>query len=439
MLLVGCGQGTDSGHAPRHDGAVDLGSLAQPDGSGSPEAGTLDSRQDRDSATDRGSSSDRVADMGTSPDSVSPDLLAVDLHAAADLAADLPIGADLAADLRIGADLATPDTARDADAAVEGPAADGSADGGCALADDIAVDRLPAISFAAYHSQQEIADYLGAVASALPAVAQYKVLGQSAQGRDLPYLIIDATCQARPPALFANGTHHGDEPSSTEAALALPDYLLRRSTTDASVRSLLQTYAFYVLPLVNPDGFASNTRENADGLDINRDYSYPDRSDADSFKTVEAHLVKGLQESVGFHAAIAFHSGAQEVIWPWCYTGAVTADDSFFTAAGQKTAQAMNFAIYQQSYDDYPTTGEYIDYAYWRSHTLAATFEVSIAKAPSKDLLAGVVDSACKGTLAWAQAVSDRDKGSVHALSATAAARRRFPLTAPFDGTNRLE
>jgi hypothetical protein len=50
-----------------------------------------------------------------------------------------------------------------------------------------------------------------------------------------------------------------------------------------------------------------------------------------------------------------------------------------------------------------------------------------------------VVDSACKGTVAWVQAVNDRDKGSLHALPATAAARRRFPLTAPFDGTNRLE
>jgi hypothetical protein len=149
--------------------------------------------------------------------------------------------------------------------------------------------------------------------------------------------------------------------------------------------------------------------------------------------------MKSLQESVGFHAAIAYHSGAQEVIWPWCYTGDATADGSFFTAAGQKTAQAMSFTVYQQSYDDYPTQGEYIDYAYMRSHTLAATFEVSIPKAPSPALLAGVVDAAWKGTLSWVQAVSDHDQGGLHALPATAAARRRFPLTAPFDGTNRLE
>ena len=378
VLLAGCGQRADSWRAPSRDGAVDLGRFARVDGSSDFEAGARE-----DGASDGGS--------------------AMDTQGSPDLAADTGTSVDLAS-----ADTATGAT----DAGGQGPEAGEQADGGCALAGNISVDKLPSISFAGYHSQQEVAAYLQAVASALPAIAQYKVLGQSTQGRDLPYLFINATCQATPPTIFANGTHHGDEQSSTEAALAIPDYLLRRSTTDATVRTLLATYAFYVLPLVNPDGRALNSRGNADGLDINRDYSYPGRSDADSFKTVEARLVKSLQEGVGFHAAIAYHSGAQEVVWPWCYTDDATADDSFFTAAGQKAARAMNFGIYQQSYDDYPTQGEYIDYAYWRSNTLAATFEVSTVKSPSAALLAGVVDGACRGALAWVQAVRDHDQGS---------------------------
>jgi hypothetical protein len=439
VLLVGCGQ--RAGRAPRQDGAVDLGRLTQSDGQSRVEVGgRLDSAPDGASTVQRDSGSDQPADIGFGPD------LAADIKPAADLAGDTGAGPDAAADLRLAADLAgdasadrdVTDAASTAmDAMVDGPEADGLGDGGCALADNISIAKLPPISFAAYHSQQQIEDYLQAVASAFPAIATYKVNGQSVQGRDLPYLIINATCQARPPAIFTNGTHHGDEPASTEAALAIPDYLLRRSTTDASVRSLLETYAFYVLPLVNPDGFALNTRENADGLDINRDYSYPLRSDAESFQTVEAQHMKSLQESVGFRAAIAYHSGAQEVLWPWCYTADATVDGGFFTAAGQKTAQAMNFTIYQQSYDDYPTQGEYIDYAYWKSHTFAATFEVSTIKAPSPASLVGVVGGASKGTVAWVQAVDDHANGRLHALSATA--RRRFPLTAPFDGTNRLE
>jgi hypothetical protein len=368
----------------------------------------------------------RAPDAASTIDSGSPDQ-AVDTGTGVDRSADAGAGADSTAG------------AADADADGEGPEVGESADGACTPGGGISIDKLPPIDFLAYHNQQQIENYLQAVAAALPAIAQYMVLGQSVQGRDLPYLVINATCQAGPPAVFTNGTHHGDEPSSTESVLAIPDYLLRKSTTDTAMRGLLAAYAFYVLPLVNPDGFAANTRENADGVDINRDYSYPERSDADSFKTVEARLVKSLQESVGFRAAIAFHSGAQEVIWPWCYTGDATADGSFFMVAGQKAAQAMNFAIFQQSYDDYPTEGEYIDFAYWRSHSLAATFEVSTVKTPSAASLAGVVDDACKGTVAWIQAVNDHDKGSLHALPAAPTVRKRFPFTAPFDGTNRLE
>ena len=381
----------------------------------------------------------RATDVASTIDSSSPDK-AADTGAGADLAADLRVASDGAADAGLGADLAIADAATGApDAGGERPEGGGSADSGCSPGGNISVDKLPAIDFLGYHDQPWIESYLQALAAALPAIAQYKVLGQSGRGRDLPYLVINATCQASPPAVFTNGTHHGDEPASTESVLAIPNYLLRKSTTDTAVRDLLAAYAFYVLPLVNPDGFALHTRENADGADINRDYSYPGRGDADSFKTVEARLVKSLQESVGFHAAIAFHSGAQEVIWPWCYTGDATADAGFFMAAGQKTAQAMSFTIYQQSYDDYPSEGEYIDFAYWRSHSLAATFEVSTVKTPSVASLAGVVDGSCKGTAAWIQAVNDHDKGSLHGLPGTPAERRRFPLTAPFDGTNRLE
>ncbi|HEX7599668.1 MAG TPA: M14 family zinc carboxypeptidase, partial [Polyangia bacterium] len=305
VSAIGCSQGSDSGHAPGHDSGTDLG--AHPwDGPGQsvPDVAAIDQGPDRGLIVDTGSSLDQGAEPMDGPD-LRPEL---------DLALEVGHASDEA-----GADSAT-------------------TDGGCTLVDDIVVAQLPAIDFSNYHSQQQIEDYLRAVAAALPTLAQYRVLGQSVQGRDVAYLILNATCQASPPALLANGTHHGDEPSSTEAALAIPDYLLRKSATDPSVRNLLQGFAFYVLPLVNPDGHADGSRGNADGVDINRDYSYPGRSDAYSFKTIEARLIKGLQEAVGFRAAVAYHSGAQEVIWPWCYTGNATADGNFFLAAGQKAA-----------------------------------------------------------------------------------------------------
>jgi hypothetical protein len=428
LILAGCGGRSISSGDGRHDGAADwrdaqLDSSVKLDGnSPSDTSAGKDSESDRSSTTDLGSSPDRGAD----------------LRIAADLSVDTRTLFDLVVETGNRIDLGSADTARDVlDVGVE-VAAD-SADGGCALATHVSVDKLPMISFTAYHNEDQIITYLKAVAAAVPTLAQYKVLGQSGQGRDVPYLVINATCQTNPPAIFTNGAHHGDEPPSAESVLSIPDYLLRKSTTDTAIQSLLATYAFYVLPVVNPDGLALNTRTNANGADINRDYSYSERSDANSFKTVEAQLMKSLQESVGFRSAIAYHSGAQEVVWPWCYTSDATTDDSFFTAAGPQASHAMGFTVAQQSYDDYPTQGEYIDYAYWKSGTLAATFEVSTDKTPSTASLANVVANAWKGTLAWVQAVSDHDKGIAHIPPNQRAIRQRFPLTAPFDGTNRLE
>src|SRR5512145_818948 len=196
----------------------------------------------------------------------------------------------------------------------------GTAMSGCTRVDDLAVERLPTIGFDRYHSQLEIETYLAGVATSQSALAEYRILGQSVQGRNLAYLVINATCQSAPPAFFAVGTHHGDERSATEAVLALPDYLLRKSATDPNVRTLLSSFAIYVLPLMNPDGFATLLRGNANGQDLNRDYSFPGRADSGAFAQVETQLVKSLQDSVRFRAAISYHSGALEVLWPWCYT-----------------------------------------------------------------------------------------------------------------------
>jgi integrase len=63
----------------------------------------------------------------------------------------------------------------------------------------------------------------------------------------------------------------------------------------------------------------------------------------------------------------------------------------------------------------------------------------STDKTPSTASLANIVANAWKGTLAWVQAVSDHDKGIAHISPNQRAIRQRFPLTAPFDGMNRLE
>jgi hypothetical protein len=63
------------------------------------------------------------------------------------------------------------------------------------------------------------------------------------------------------PRIYLSAGIHGDEPAPPLALLNLIE------------RGVLDTRAvWFVCPLLNPLGFVSHTRENADGVDLNRDY-----------------------------------------------------------------------------------------------------------------------------------------------------------------------
>jgi len=277
---------------------------------------------------------------------------------------------------------------------------------------------LPAISFDHYHSQSEIADYLRAVADARPQTVTFEVLGQSYEGREMAYVVIDATGMANPPTIFVNGTHHGDEKSSTESTLAIIDYLLSEQS-DPDVATVLGSYAVYVLPLVNPDGHAADTRGDVFGRDPNRDYAGPARSESESFHIQAIQNIRQLQEAAQFRAALAYHAGLTEVIWPWGHSGAQTDSDSVFHTLAQTCAGAMDFDRYLQAYYEYPALGDYCDYAYWKHGTLAVTVEISYSKTPSTSSLPHIADIATRGAVAFMKAVYDLDHSALSIVPET--------------------
>ena len=118
-------------------------------------------------------------------------------------------------------------------------------------------------------------------------------------------------------------------------------------------------------------------------------------------------------DSHKIRAAAAYHSGIEEIIWPWCYTGDGTPDKDLFYTLAQKTATAMQYDRYLQSYDDYETEGEFIDYAYMTQKTLALTFEVSSDYTPAESELDSVVKRSVLGAMAFIDGVRDTDNGAL--------------------------
>ena len=73
------------------------------------------------------------------------------------------------------------------------------------------------------------------------------------------------------PTVMVNCNVHGSEPSSREACFILARELA--FANDARTIDVLSNMTILLVPSINADGRAANTRGNSTGQDLNRDYS----------------------------------------------------------------------------------------------------------------------------------------------------------------------
>ena len=95
----------------------------------------------------------------------------------------------------------------------------------------------------------------------------------------------------RPPAarIYISAGIHGDEPSGPLAALKL----IHENRWPENVE-------IFLLPCLNPGGFILNRRENAEGIDLNRDYRRPKAAET------RAHIA-WLEQSPRFDLYLCLH------------------------------------------------------------------------------------------------------------------------------------
>ena len=91
------------------------------------------------------------------------------------------------------------------------------------------------------------------------------------------------------PRIYLSAGSHGDEPAPPLALLSL----IESGTLDARA-------VWFVCPILNPEGLARGTRENASGTDLNRDYRHLDSPE------IRAH-VGWLRRQPNFDLAICVH------------------------------------------------------------------------------------------------------------------------------------
>src|SRR5688572_7274563 len=146
--------------------------------------------------------------------------------------------------------------------------------------------RVAAISKRAFKP----ADYWTAVTQYTTGSVSKTEVGQSADGRPL-YLLSYGNGPVR---VLLWSQMHGDE---STASMALADVVHYLHTGDQRTRQWADKVTIYMLPVLNPDGADRFHRENALGIDINRDARVQSTPEARTLKAVRDRV----QPQFGFN------------------------------------------------------------------------------------------------------------------------------------------
>ncbi len=107
----------------------------------------------------------------------------------------------------------------------------------------------------------------------LPLLATYKNvfqisdIGTSELGKKIPMVKIGHGNKT----VLGWSQMHGNEATTTKAIFDFLKLIAEQKLYKKEISEFLRTHTFYIIPILNPDGAESYTRENANGIDLNRD------------------------------------------------------------------------------------------------------------------------------------------------------------------------
>ncbi|XP_052060244.1 carboxypeptidase B-like [Mytilus californianus] len=241
-------------------------------------------------------------------------------------------------------------------------------------------------SLSHYHSSYQISNHLNAVALA-SRYATVHTAGHSVQGRSIKYLKISSGGSKK--AIIIDGGIHAREWISTAVVMYLIDQLAMNPDNNPEITSMLQKFDWYLLPLMNPDGYEYSRTNNrmwrknrasshsvtgtCTGVDLNRNFGFHwnpavggSRDECEetfagtkAFSEPEALAAGHLMQSLRGQAIayLNLHSYGQLWLWPWGYTTSLPSDLADLKhMAGRGAA-----AIYPSHHAHYTTGGDATD------------------------------------------------------------------------------
>ncbi|MBK7703856.1 MAG: hypothetical protein IPI34_13700 [bacterium] len=241
--------------------------------------------------------------------------------------------------------------------------------------------------FDEYRTYEEHLALMYDLAARYPLLASTVDLGPSVQGRALMALRITGPGASKVGLLY-HGAQHGNEQAGAMLVAGVAEHLLANYATDPQVRSLVDNAEWYLLPIMNPDGYAVYGRYNAHGFDLNRNWGTPG-SGPHPFSEPETAALRDFfltHPNVRLHLDV--HGYDPWFGWPWAHTSETCPDYCAFHAAGDAVrtliaaAGGAPYAIGAIAEITYPVTGSSVDYSYGDLHQWAYALELASPAIP---------------------------------------------------------
>ncbi|KAI1206628.1 uncharacterized protein F4807DRAFT_470104 [Annulohypoxylon truncatum] len=155
---------------------------------------------------------------------------------------------------------------------------------------ELSAAALPDFSwFSAYHAYADHLTFLSDIQSSFSSNSELITAGKSFEGRDIQGIHLwGSGGKGSKPAIIWHGNVHAREWISSKVVEYLTYQLVANYSNDTTIKGFLDNYDFYILPIVNPDGFLYSQTTNrlwrknrqtrsgtsAVGTDVNRNWPW---------------------------------------------------------------------------------------------------------------------------------------------------------------------
>lgn len=242
--------------------------------------------------------------------------------------------------------------------------------------------------FDGHRTYDEHVEFLQQLAAQHPEVTDLFSVGTSVLGREMWCLRIGSN-MGEVPGVVYHGAQHGNEGVGAAVVAYVANHLLTNYQSDEHIAALVSGVDWFLVPIMNPDGYVSFSRENENGFDLNRNWGGPG-ANQNPFSQPETAAMRDLfLNHPNIEGHIDFHGHIRWLMWPWGHTSAHTPHHDLFGAvvfgAGERIAATGGGEYDQGTIWDvaYQVRGGSIDYTYGELGVWGFAFEIRNSQVPA--------------------------------------------------------